>query len=303
MTILGIGEKFGHSARAVASALKRQKVEPRRKAKRTYWTGDVQQKTEAVRLYRDDAWSFKAIAKKWQVRAAVIEAAIDEADVPRRPGGLGNKRFRTDEEVRQVAAEYAAGQNLAELAAKYQTTQPTISKAVRAAGGEIRPATTPRLWTEERIQQAVAMWEAGHTQNGIAATLGCRFDAVSRVLYATGAIQRPRRKGADHPAWLGGRFVGTGGYIMVLPGGDDLQYCPGRGDRIQEHRLVMARSVGRPLLPTETVHHINGDRADNRLENLQLRQGKHGIGVVMHCNDCGSANVSAAPLAEHEAAS
>jgi hypothetical protein len=42
------------------------------------------------------------------------------------------------------------------------------------------------------------------------------------------------------------------------------------GRWIYEHRHVMAEHVGRPLATTEIVHHLNGDRYDNRLANLEL---------------------------------
>jgi len=51
----------------------------------------------------------------------------------------------------------------------------------------------------------------------------------------------------------------------------------GKG-QIMEHTWVMSNHIGRPLFKHETVHHINGIRNDNRIENLELWSSSHPYG-------------------------
>jgi hypothetical protein len=66
---------------------------------------------------------------------------------------------------------------------------------------------------------------------------------------------------------LGGKQVDKLGYVFWLDVTHPMSTANGR---VYEHRVVISEKIGRTLLKGENVHHKNGDRADNRPENLEL---------------------------------
>lgn len=72
---------------------------------------------------------------------------------------------------------------------------------------------------------------------------------------------RPRRRPKGY------RWIDDAGYAYLSMPGHANSNVNGY---IFEHRFVMSEHLGRPLVPGENVHHTNGNRVDNRLENLEL---------------------------------
>ena len=105
-------------------------------------------------------------------------------------------------------------------------------------------------------------------------------------------LRKPSNKrGPGHQSWKSGRKTKSDGYIELCLLPEDPYYCMSSRHYVLEHRYIMAKHLGRPLRQEETIHHINGNRADNRLENLQLRLGSHGAGQAYCCAKCGSVDI------------
>jgi hypothetical protein len=91
-------------------------------------------------------------------------------------------------------------------------------------------------------------------------------------------------RGPKNPRWNGGRRVRPDGYVDVYSPGHPCAYK----NRALEHRLVYESHIGRYLHPDEIVHHINENKSDNRIGNLELldrvKHAKHHFTGVKYPN-------------------
>ncbi|SDW23470.1 HNH endonuclease signature motif containing protein [Paenibacillus sp. PDC88] len=89
-----------------------------------------------------------------------------------------------------------------------------------------------------------------------------RYLCASCRRAALGAGKLP---GSQNPNWKGGVKLSTQGYVLVK----DPASTRSDGYTLG-HRLVMERFLGRKLLSYEDVHHIDGNKNNNRIENLKV---------------------------------
>lgn len=202
-------------------------------------------------------------------------------------------------DYRALKIEYESGASLSQLAAKYGATVRTVSEALYKVKAKMRgQGGRFKILTDDEREQIPRLYAELGTQAAVATHLQTSQSRVSKHLRALGIVSTKRPSGERHGSWKGGRSQHASGYICVMVSRDDpMCTMANKGTGyVMEHRLVMARHLGRALTRKETVHHINGNRSDNRLENLQLRSGHHGAGVAHRCRDCGSTNIESTRL-------
>ena len=76
-----------------------------------------------------------------------------------------------------------------------------------------------------------------------------------------------RYVGSGNPSWKGGTIRHDMGYILIFSPNHPSKNFNGY---VYEHRLKMEEYLGRYLTKEEVIHHVNGKKDDNRIENLKL---------------------------------
>ena len=118
-------------------------------------------------------------------------------------------------------------------------------------------------WTEQQRQQVLSLYQQEDLSiSDIAKIVERTHASVEKFLHRSGLNKRKAGapKGKKNPFWAGGRPKVD--YKKV--------WIPSEKRLVKEHRLVIERKLGRKLLPTEVVHHIDGNPLNNHEDNLEV---------------------------------
>ena len=136
---------------------------------------------------------------------------------------------------------------------------------------------TSKSRNPEKVLQVVVLAAQGYFSHEIAELLGTTPKAIQKLYrrYQFPVLQNfapPLRE--DRQGWQGGVKVVKGySYQRVL----EHPHASRHGGYVAVHRLVVEQHLGRFLLPSEVVHHLDDDPQNNAIENLQVfaSNGEH----------------------------
>ncbi len=236
--------------------------------------------------------SVTSIAKKLGVATTAVSLRLEKMGLRER---INQKHVSADNRTK-IADLYRKKVPTSKIAKMFKITNGTVLVIARKQGCRIHPkGQRYRNFTKREVNRIASLWNRGESQWNIARRFLSSQPTIGRVLRSAGIRKETRRAcGERHGMWKGGA-VTQGGYRLVRIDPGQAFFSMGlRMGYVLEHRLRMAEKLGRPLTSKESVHHINGNRSDNRIENLELRHiGNHPNGQRHKCADCGSTNIVA----------
>lgn len=278
-----IGRQIGVSAETVRRALRRQGI-----AIRDGRRVPVDDKQTRV-LYEGGA-TYDEIAARLGLTRYVVRGALARSGIT--PRTSADYR-RTPADADEVVRLYGETRSSKKVSNRLGLPESTVLRILHERG--VRTRKRAYLLSAGQFAEAERLYREGAPVRGIAERISAPIRSIQAAFAEAGITPKDRGSALGPSRVVTGK---DGAYIAVRVEDDDPLACMRTAHGyVLEHRLAMARQLGRPLLPGETVHHINNDGHDNRPENLQLRFGRHGTGYVMRCADCGSHRLEPTKLA------
>lgn len=111
-----------------------------------------------------------------------------------------------------------------------------------------------------------------HNRNGLTYCKSCAskingLKKRGKPAYNRGKKLPPDKKGENHPKWKGGKFISSDGYVMRYVGkSSDIGWQSYK----KEHILIVEELLKRKLNGSEIIHHIDGDKLNNQVDNLYI---------------------------------
>jgi len=134
-----------------------------------------------------------------------------------------------------------ANKSVLQVAKELGVNHKTVRRYLKKYGFEIKPLS--QIMTGRKLSPA-------------------HRDKVVKTLSSYGD-----QSGSKNPSWKGGRIISSEGYVWIKTINHPYKNKQGY---VSEHRLVMEEKIGRYLEKDEVVHHINGIKNDNTIENLVI---------------------------------
>jgi len=122
-----------------------------------------------------------------------------------------------------------------------------------------------QIRNENEKRKIISLYESGLNHKQIGELYKMSENGICSLLRRKGIKSHKNISGNRNPNYKGGFTYKEGRKIIRID-----------GKNIYEYRYIMEQYIGRKLKKGEIVHHINGDIADNRIENLKLMKiGEH----------------------------
>lgn len=150
----------------------------------------------------------------------------------------------------------------------------TMNNNSKQDAGRTRWKKHPWVSVISKVDLTRMYIDEGKTQREIANVVGCSLKPIQTAMKNFGIDSRKSIKRANVNlgefswSWKGGKSTTKAGYVLVRAEGHPR--ATKRGFYVFEHIVVMENKLGRYLVDGEVIHHVDGNKKNNSIENLEL---------------------------------